>query len=1599
MVDESIRGGSERRTTSKRGSVERFDGRFILERTLGRGASSAVHAAVDELTGERVAVKRLFGHVDHAILRRECANLRAVEHPRVVRLRELGRTPKGESYLVMDLVEGRALTDALEGADEATVVRVFLSLLEALDAVHASGLVHGDLKPENVMVVATAAGPAAYVLDLGLAATSGKSDLRGSPPYMAPEIIRRDPVEAAADLYSVGCMLYEVLTGVVPFTGETAHAIMSAHLSQPVPPLVPQRGAVHPLLVEVTRRLLAKSPEQRFPSAGAVMIALADVSGAAAALVETMGPLPFVARPATQRAVLDRVDLAAGGEGATILLEGPPGVGKTRLVDELRHELRLQGHAAPLVTVRAGDSRPLGLLHDVAEHLARESAASGIAVPRSLIGLLREGGGDAGVEEATQVEWMQRVGEATVRLLARACAGRTMVLFVDAAEECPADLIGPLRALAVATRSSRALLVVVSRPASPAAIMVRELPVGVGVVQPVEPLSEAESQALAERVLGPRAETAALAARLVQDTEGLPRGIEGRLRGLVERRILIRAPGGWALAATAPPIGEIELPRVDDLDAMTADRLAGMEAEDRDFLAAAALLGPDATAHMVARLLRAPSTEASLERLVGRGLVDVEPTRGALRVPPHVARAALAVAAPDHLLGWRRTLAEGLRIQRERGGATAATMEQEVRLWASSGAIEPAVALAPEAARALAKERAPRRALALLDELAESLPADEPTRALVAGLCADTGDLERACGIYEELAAGEPSADTLRRYGEVLGQRGELLAAERPLQRAAAAVPTLTPAEAFEVGNAVAWNHMMRGAFAEALAVAEQALDAARRSGQAPLVVRGLRLVANVHWQKGDWGAAEAPAKEAVDQASAGGDLRGLAEATLVLATCARFTGRLDEARAGYEAARARFEDLGLATRAAKCFNNLGVVAYVLGQWKEATRHWEGALQLAERTGDQQEQVALANNLGVLYRDQGDLERSTASFRRALAVAERVGLERMSAAILGNLAETHVRADRVPEAVRTVDRALGLARKLGARDEVAECTRRLAEAELRSGGTEAAAALAREAADTCAELGAKAEQAGALAVLGAAQRTRGDLEGARAALDEAAGCADEAGDPFVRAHVDLERAALAVAEDRPQVATAALDAAEQTYKRLGARWHLDRLDGLRAATRKGDAAAESLEGTGAAAERVLRLGQRLAAIEDMDALLHAILVEILEVTGGERGFVILVDEDHRPVRKAVEDLTGAARTSDDARCSQTATDEVLATGRPVILTNIDLDERYSKQQSILALDLRSITCLPLRHHERILGVLYVDSRMAGAPGTNVPLPLLEALALQASISVERMTLVERERERLDLVATIAHELRSPLTGIIGYLGMLQLEDNLSDDARQSVDFVVSQAERLGRTVTNVMDLVRMDRNTTSWSLTPLDPAMLVESAVRSLQPMAAMKGLTLTWEVTDPLMDVLGSSDRIAQVLTNLITNALKFTPGGGCVTVAARVVDARPDQGSTGFELGPKVIKPGATASASGYAVRFDVRDTGPGIAAEDQARIFQRFSQASRGHAGRSGLGLGLSIAREIVHRHGGAIWLESEPGVGSTFSFSIPAVERAS
>ncbi len=234
-----------------------------------------------------------------------------------------------------------------------------------------------------------------------------------------------------------------------------------------------------------------------------------------------------------------------------------------------------------------------------------------------------------------------------------------------------------------------------------------------------------------------------------------------------------------------------------------------------------------------------------------------------------------------------------------------------------------------------------------------------------------------------------------------------------------------------------------------------------------------------------------------------------------------------------------------------------------------------------------------------------------------------------------------------------------------------------------------------------------------------------------------------------------------------------------------------------------------------------------------------------------------------------------------------------------------------------------------------------------------------------------------ETVRRDLVSNLSHELRTPLAGLKAVVDTLRdgaLEDPPA--ARRFLDRIDTEVDALTQMVQELLELSRIESGQAPLRLAPAAVAGLVIPPVDRLQPQAERGGLTVAVDLPaagdEPgLPAVLADAERVREVVTNLVHNAIKFTPAGGRVTVSAR-------------QAGREVI--------------VSVEDTGVGIAAADLPRIFERFYKADRARSG-GGTGLGLSIARHIVQGHGGRIWAESVEGRGSAFYFSLPvATETA-
>ncbi len=332
----------ERRQSTSRAEAGRaIGGRYRLDEVIGRGAHGEVWSADDLLAGERVAVKLLArgAGMELARVRREIALLRLLRVPGVVRLLDEG-DDGAQSFFVTELVEGRHFPGAPLPLPWERVAGPTLALLETLARIHAAGVVHRDIKPGNVLV--SAAGRPT-VLYFGIAWTSqtghltGRGEILGTPIYLAPEQALGDPVGAGTDLFSLGVMLYETLTGALPFEGHNTFALVGARLLSRPTPLREHNPAVPERVAAVVEQLLARELADRPRSATDV---LGMLRGQPVALLHE----PTLPRLGGDEPVLALLTAVRAGRSVDVL--GAAGSGRTRCLHDLATALKAEGRPA-----------------------------------------------------------------------------------------------------------------------------------------------------------------------------------------------------------------------------------------------------------------------------------------------------------------------------------------------------------------------------------------------------------------------------------------------------------------------------------------------------------------------------------------------------------------------------------------------------------------------------------------------------------------------------------------------------------------------------------------------------------------------------------------------------------------------------------------------------------------------------------------------------------------------------------------------------------------------------------------------------------------------------------------------------------------------------------------------------------------------------------------------------------------------------------------------------------------------------------------------------------------------------------------------------
>jgi len=294
---------------------------------------------------------------------------------------------------------------------------------------------------------------------------------------------------------------------------------------------------------------------------------------------------------------------------------------------------------------------------------------------------------------------------------------------------------------------------------------------------------------------------------------------------------------------------------------------------------------------------------------------------------------------------------------------------------------------------------------------------------------------------------------------------------------------------------------------------------------------------------------------------------------------------------------------------------------------------------------------------------------------------------------------------------------------------------------------------------------------------------------------------------------------------------------------------------------------------------------------------------------------------------------------------------------------------------------RSVLAVPLLREERILGALTVWRKEAGNFSDEI-VNLLQTFATQSALAIQNARLFREievksreleaaNRHKSEFLANVSHELRTPLNAIIGFSEVLgeRMFGELNEKQAEYTEDILSSGRHLLSLINDILDLSKIEAGRMELELTKFDLPSAVENALILVRERATRHGIKLERAIDERLGDFTGDERKVKQILVNLLSNSVKFTPEGGKIHV---------------------------NASLNNGSVIISIADTGIGIAKEDQEAIFEEFRQVGTNYAQkREGTGLGLTLTRKFVEMHGGKIWVESEPGKGSTFTFTLPVL----
>jgi tetratricopeptide (TPR) repeat protein len=1094
-------------------------GPYRLDRELGAGGMGKVWAARVEGrvpgldVGAVVALKVVHPHLLETPgffkrFLREAEIGKSVVHENVVRTYDCDAVRadgQDQHFLVMEYVEGqtlRGLLAELERVPEELCRHIGREVAKGLAAIHAAGVVHRDMKPENVLITKE---HAVKVMDLGVARLADEQ-LRlsqsgafiGSVEYAAPEQFGGAGVDHRADLHALGLILYELSCAQHPYRADSFPAVMKKVREDVPRRLGDVNPQISPFFEEVVHTLLAKTKEARVADAATLVAVLEEGEKSAwwkerakAIRAETKRPLRRIRIPRETAVYGRETELAKlhalfakakSGDGQVVLIEGEAGIGKSRLVDELVGRLQRDGEDLNFLFGSyppGGAATAAGALSTAfREHVGDSGVAAYLPQTPLLVpafeALLRGDATPAGCEGLTR----DSIATCFVQALRALAAERPTVLLVDDLHFASEDSRAMFTSLALAVPGHRILLVGTTRPANDEKWLsgLTRLPqtsqMAVGRLGPKDLAlllkDSFKSEGLAQ----------SLGVQIGMKSDGNPFFAFEIIRGLREGQFITqRDDGTWVSTRV---IDDIKIPS-SVLDLVNA-RVADLTEDERNLLDVASCWGFEFDPLLVGEVLA-----------VAR--IPLLRTLGQVERRHRLVRSSGVSYVFDHhqvqeaLYG---SLSELLR--REYHAALASVLEAKNGA-ASKEAKDLDGALCVDLAEHFLKGAQGAKALryfdAALTHLEKGYLNDAAIRLADRALAAPG------------LLAGKERVETLLRESDRLDLLGRRDAERAALMEAMALAdaegdPSLRARARNDLGGHL--RNFSRPA--EAGAVLGEALVLARGAGDRKTEASATGNLGNVFRALGRCAEAHAEYERFLSLAREIGDRRGVASAMTSLGNVFTDLGRYADAQAQHERCLALAQEIGDRRLEAIATGNLGTVFSSLGRFAEAQAQYEGHLALAREIGDRRGEASATGNLGNVFRALGRWAEAQVQIERVLALSKETGDRLGEAIATGNLANVFNGLGRYADGKAQLERHLALAREIGNRQSEAIALVNLGPLRRSLGDLAGARRDLTTSLEICREIGARYPEGFALLGLASVADEAGDAPAAMRHAEE-----------------------------------------------------------------------------------------------------------------------------------------------------------------------------------------------------------------------------------------------------------------------------------------------------------------------------------------------------------------------------------------------------------------------------------------------------------------------------------------------------------------